>query len=155
MMKIEKATIKIKGKTYNYLKPRAVDMIDLEDRSLGENGQFDMEIYSAEMIKLVSPTLTVEGLVDFKPQEVTLANGEIIIVPEMGYSNWKQEMTSSKKFSRVELAKKTLRASGVEGNISLDGFKYEDIDNLATAFYSLYDSTELNAVIEEISTTCF
>ncbi|MGL5050485.1 MAG: hypothetical protein ACRC6E_07625 [Fusobacteriaceae bacterium] len=155
MMKIEKATIKIKGKNYTFLKPRAVDMIELEDKAIGTNGEMDFEIYSSEMIKLVAPGLTVDGLVDFVPQEIVLSSGDKIVLPEIGFTKWKAEMTKIGKFSRASLAKNALAISGVSGTISLDDFKYADIDALATGFFKLYDSTELNAVIEEISNSCF
>ncbi len=155
MTKIEKATIEIKGKKLNFLKPRAVDLIEVEDKCIDMDGSLDFNRYASEMLKLVSPTLKLEDFIKSNTQDVIISTGDTVSLPEIGYENWQKEIKEIGGFSRVKLAKCALRASGVSGEITLDGFKYEDIDSLAMAFFKLYDSSELNAVIEEISNVCF
>lgn len=155
MTKIEKATIEIKGKKVNFLKPRAVDLIEVEDKCIGLDGSLDFNKYATEMLKLVSPTLKIEDFVKSEAGEVVLTTGDTVSVPEIGYDNWQNVIKEMGGFSRVKMAKEALKASGVSGEITLDGFKYEDIDSLAMAFFKLYDSSELTEVIEEISNVCF
>lgn len=155
MTKIEKATIEIKGKKVNFLKPRAVDLIEVEDKCIGLDGSLDFNKYATEMLKLVSPTLKIEDFIKSEPSEVVLSSGDTILIPEIGYDNWQNAIKEIGEFSRVKMAKGALRASGVSGEITLDGFKYEDIDGLAMAFFKLYDSSELTEVVEKISDVCF
>lgn len=155
MIKIEKSTIKIKGKDYNFLKPTAVDLIEIEDKCLRPDGTVDGVLYNELMLGLVSRTLKIDDLVEFVPQDVELSDGNVLSLPQIPYKQWVEILTEIGGFSRVKLAKAAIASTGVSGDITLEGFKYEDIDSLAMAFFSLYETEELREVVEEISTFCF
>jgi hypothetical protein len=153
-IKIEKCTIEIKGKKVNFLKPTAIDIIEVEDKCFGANGTINPVQYKEEMLKLISNTLKSSDLVEFVPQAVKLSSGDELSIPEIGYDVWVKTISEIEGFSRVKLAKQALLASGLSGVNDLSGFKYEDIDSLAMAFFSLYDNSELDRVVDELITFC-
>lgn len=155
-LKIEKATINIKGKDYNFLKPTAVDLIEIEDKCFKGDGTLDRSLYQESILGLVSKKISVEDLVEFsKDNEVELSSGDKLSIPEIGYSKWIKTIEAIGEFSRVKLAKTAIASTGVSGEINLSGFKYEDIDQLAMAYFTLYDTAELTKAVDEIATFCF
>lgn len=154
-MKIEKCTINIKGKEYNFLKPTAVDLIEIEDKCLRPDGTIDGVLYNELMLGLVSRTLNIEDLVTFVPQDVELSDGNILSIPQIPYKQWAEILAGIGSFSRIKLAKAAVASTGVSGEITLEGFKYDDINSLAMVFFGLYETDELRGVVEEISTFCF
>ena len=155
MIKLEKGTIVIKGKKYAFLKPTAVDLIEIEDSCIGKDGSIDTSNYNQKMLGLVSKDLKVDDLIEYIPQTVSLSDGTQLCVPKIDYNKWLNIGMATEGFSRVKMAKHVVASTGVSGEISLDNFSYEDIDSLAKAFYNMYDSSELNRVVDEISTFCF
>lgn len=155
MKKIEKAVVVIKNVEYAFLKPSAVELIEIEDKCIGVDGEIDNVLYNNLMVKLVDAKLKADDLIVFNKQNIELSSGDILSLPEVGYEAWANVIGKMEKFSRVEMAKHAIKASGVSGDISLSGFKYEDIDKLAMAFFSLYDASELKRVVDEIATFCF
>lgn len=155
MLKIEKATIVIKEKEYAFLKPTAVELIEIEDDCFKEDGTMDVNKYNQKMLGLVSKSLKVEDLVEYRKQDIEMSDGTTLTIPEIGYYNWTNEISKIEKFSRVKLAKCALRATGVSGEIDLSTFKYEDIDKLSMAFFNLYNNEELKRVVDEVATFCF
>lgn len=152
--KIESQTIKIKGTEYTFLKPNAVDMIEIEDRCIGADGAIDEIGYAKRLLELVDRSLKIDDFIKFNGEPVELSSGDKIVIPDTGFDVWNDEVRSIETFSRVKLATIALRLSGVKGEISLHEFKYEDIDSLAMRAYTLYDSSELTKLIEKITSFC-
>lgn len=155
MVKIEKCTIKIKGKDYNFLKPTAVELIEIEDKSINPNGTINVKLFNDSVLKLVSAKLSADDLVEFKPQEVELSSGDKLSLPEVGYDKWTSVMEEMGTFSRIKLAKTAVASTGVSGEITLAGFTYQDIDALAMAYFGMYDVSEMTRVVDEVTTFCF
>lgn len=152
--KIEKATITIRDKEYSFLKPTAVDIIEIEDKNMDSSGSLNIVAYNKDLLSLVSRDLKADDFVKFNKQEIEMSNGETIILPEIGYERWAKEVVEIGAFSRAKLAKRALAATGLTGDISLAEFKYNDIDGLALAFFTMYDSEELQDVVKQINTFC-
>lgn len=153
-IKMEKSTIIINEKEYNFLKPTAVDIIEIEDKCFRPDGSLDQNKYNELMLGLVSKKLKIDDLVTFNRQVVTTTTGEEIELPRVAYTDWIKSLEAIGEFSRVKLAKTALACTGVTGEITFGGFKYADIDALAMAYFSMYDTTELKRVVDEIATFC-
>ncbi|MGL5712746.1 MAG: hypothetical protein ACRCX2_06985 [Paraclostridium sp.] len=151
---LEKATINIQGKEYNFIKPYACDFIDIEDHSYEEEG-FNEVKFKTLLLRLVSQKIKIDDLVKIRVEDITLSSGDVIRLNPIGYESYKKIVNEIKKFSRTSMAKEALKCAGVAGNITLNGFKYEDISALADAFYTMYDDSELDEVVDEIATFCF
>ncbi|MGL5717428.1 MAG: hypothetical protein ACRCX7_11085 [Cetobacterium sp.] len=155
MVKIEKSAITIKGKEYSFLKPTAVELIEIEDKCFKPDGTMDTALYNELMIGLISKTIKIGDLVEFNSQEVELSTGDKLTLPEVGYAKWLSNLEEMGGFSRIKLAKTAVASTGVSGEINLSGFKYQDIDALAMAYFTLYDTSELKRVVDEVATFCF
>ncbi|MGL5716968.1 MAG: hypothetical protein ACRCX2_28390 [Paraclostridium sp.] len=153
--KIERAEIVINGEKKVFLKPNAIELIEIEDKCITSTGGMSNAIYNKLMLGLVDAKLKVEDLVKFKSEPIEMSSGEFVSIPEIGYDKWASALEEMDSFSRVELARHALRATGVTGDITFSGFKYGDIDSLAIGFFSLYDASELKRVVDEIATFCF
>lgn len=153
--KIERAEIVINGEKKVFLKPSAIELIEIEDKCITSNGGMSNTIYNKLMLGLVDAKLKVEDLIEVNNEPIEMSTGEFVTIPEIGYDKWSSVLEGMESFSRVELAKHALRATGVSGDITFSGFKYEDIDSLAMGFFSLYDVSELKRVVDEIATFCF
>ena len=145
----------IKDKEYNFLKPTAVELIEIEDQCFKADGTLDQIKYNELILGLVSKKISAKDLVTFNKNEVELSSGDKLSIPEIGYDKWLCSLEAIGGFSRIKLAKNAVSATGVSGEVNLSGFKYEDIDALAMAFFTLYDVTELNKAVDDITTFCF
>ena len=154
-IKLEKCTVIIKGKECNFLKPTAVDIIEVEDKCFRPDGTLDQRKYNELMVGLVSSKISVLDLVEFKKNDVELSSGDTLSLPEIGYDKWLSSLEEIEGFSRIKLAKNAVAITGVSGEITLSGFKYEDIDALAMAYFTMYDTSELSRVVDEVATFCF
>ncbi len=151
---IEKSTIQILGKEYTFLKPYACDLIDIEDSCISKDGFNEIE-YMKKILKLVDNTIELEDLVKFNGCEVKLSTGETIKVDDIGYFNYKERSSKIKKKTRTNFCKELLKINGVEGNIMLNCFTYDDVNDLANAYFELYDDSELLEVVGKITDFCF
>lgn len=154
MVKIESANIELKGKTYTFLKPTAVEVIELQDNCLTTNGT-DILKYATGLLKWVSKDLSIQDFVTYNKKTIELSNGETLILPEIKYEDWFNSISKYPNFSRVSYAKEALKSLGVEGNIDLSCYSYDDISNLGIAYIELYDDSELKGVIEQLENSCF
>ena len=150
---IEKETITIKGKDYTFLKPTAVEIIELQDSCFSE-GKIDVIKYARGLLGMISKELKVEDFVKFNPKEVELHDGSKFTFPEIPYEKWAEEIAKQGKFSRAAMAKIALASSGVEGNITLQGMNYNDIHNLAMGYFELYDDSDLKEITNTIENFC-
>ncbi|MGL5713872.1 MAG: hypothetical protein ACRCX2_12690 [Paraclostridium sp.] len=155
MVKIEKSTIIIKNKEYAFLKPTAVDLIEIEDKCICIDGTIDTALYDELMLGLVSKDIKKSDLIEYIPQTVELSDGNELSIPEVPYDKWLASMESMESFSRIRLAKNALIATGASGEITFTGFQYADIDKLAMAYFGMYDASELRRVVDELNTFCF
>ena len=153
-IKIESAKIKLNGKEYTFLKPTAVEVIELQDSCLTTDGT-DVLKYANGLLKWISKDLSIQEFVQYNKKEVELTNGETLILPEMKYEEWFSSISKYTSFSRVNYAKEALKSLGVEGNIDLSNYSYDDISGLGLAYIELYDDSELKKVIEQIEDCCF
>lgn len=154
-MKLEKATIKVKGKEVDFLKPTVIELIEIEDDCMDLNGNIDVLKYNERMISLLGCSYKVEDFVKVKRKDIELSTGEKFTIPEMSYEEWFKKMKSFDKLSRIQFAKTAIALTGVSGNITLEGFTYDDITNIGLSFATMYDDSELNEVVEQINKTCF
>lgn len=154
MAKLEKATITILGKEYNFIKPYACDLIDIEDKSY-IGGEFNNFEYMSSMLKLVSQKLNAEDLIIKNLEPVTLTNGTALPITDIGYKKYVSLVNELRPVTRTKAAKEILKMVGVSGEIDLSAYSYEDLNIMASAFYGMYDDSELEKVVEEISTFCF
>ncbi|MEG0151554.1 MAG: hypothetical protein RR744_00045 [Cellulosilyticaceae bacterium] len=151
---LEKATINIQGKEYNFIKPYACDFIDIEDQCYEEEG-FNEVKFKTLLLGLVSQKIKMDDLVKLTVDEVQMSSGDMVKLNPVDYATHKKIVGGFKKFSRTGMAKEALKCAGVTGNISLNNFTYEDVSRLADAFYGMYDDSELDEVVDEIATFCF
>lgn len=150
---IEKAKIEIRGKEYTFLKPTAVEIIELQDSCFAD-GVVDTMKYARGLLAMISKDLRVEDFVKFQPKEIELHDGSKFTFPEIPYDKWSEQIASQGKFSRVAMAKLALASSGVEGNITLQGMNYNDIHNLAMGYFELYDDSDLKEITDKIENFC-
>ena len=153
-VKIESAKIKLNGKEYTFLKPTAVEIIELQDSCLTTDGT-NLLSYANGLLKWVSNDLSIQDFVKYNKKEVKLTNGEVLILPEIKYEDWFNSISKYPTFSRVNYAKEALKSLGVEGKIDLSNYSYDDISGLGLAYVELYDDSELKKVIEQIENCCF
>lgn len=154
MAKLEKATIVIQGKEYNFIKPYACDLIDIEDKSYA-SGEFNNFEYMSGVLKLVSQKLNAEDLVIANLEPAILTNGTALPVVDIGYKKYISLVNELRPVTRTKAAKEVLKMAGVSGEINLSAYSYEDLNIMASAFYNLYDDSDLEKVVEEIATFCF
>lgn len=151
---LEKATITVSGKEYNFIKPYACDFIDIEDQCYTEEG-FDDVKFNELILKLVSQKLKIEDLVIKNETEVELSSGDKLVPKAVPYKEYKKIVKENTPFTRNKASKMFLGMAGVTGEIILNNFTYMDITNMATAVYEMYDDSELEKVVDDITTFCF
>lgn len=154
-MNLETCKINIEGKDYTYLKPTAVELIEIEDKCLTADGGINEVLYAESILRLVSAKLSINDLVKFNNEEIELTSGDKFSIPEIPFKDWDASIKEIGRFSRVEMAKLAIKSTGVSGEIKLDGFKYQDIDAMAHLYFSLYDTSVLKSVIDEVTEKCF
>ncbi|MGL6024984.1 MAG: hypothetical protein ACRC0F_10255 [Cetobacterium sp.] len=152
--KIESAKIIIKGEEIIFLKPRALDVIRIEDRSFSGKEGPDISYYNEAMLSLATRKYKVEDLVNYNPIECKLSNGETVLIPEVGYSIWIKSLSVTGEISRVEAAENAIRFISGDKKATADDLTYSDINELAAAFYGLYEQEELLRVVDEVATFC-
>lgn len=152
---IEQANIKIGGEEYSFLKPLAKDLIMVEDNSIGEDFKMDEFKYLTGLLNLVSPKIDINDLVKKNINPVKLSSGEEITPNDITYKQYNGIVKTIPNIrSRNEVAKAFLALCGVEGDISLDNFTYNDINDLAIAFKDVFDTSELDEVMAKIVNFC-
>lgn len=152
---IEQANIKIGGEEYLFLKPLAKDLIMVEDNSIGEDFKMDEFKYLTGLLNLVSPKIDINDLVKKNINPVKLSSGEEITPNDITYKQYNDIVKTIPNIrSRNEVAKAFLALCGVEGDISLDNFTYNDINDLAIAFKDVFDTSELDEVMAKIVNFC-
>lgn len=154
-MKLEKAIVKIKGQDVTFLKPTVVELINIEDECFDANGNIDKIKYDKAILGLVNASYRVEDFVKRVDEKIELSTKETFSLPEISYEEWMVRLKALPKINRVALTKLALGLSGVSGEITLEGFTYEDITNIGYAFLTMYDDSELNEVVDAIASTCF
>lgn len=149
---LEKATFKIKDKEIVCLKPYACDIMDIEDQSYDDSGNFDSIKYSELMLGLVTDLYKVKDLVKFNNEGIELSSGEKIYPKEIEYKDF---ITLLKKVNkRTDACRAMLRICGVEGEINLNSFTYKDLIALNDGLENLFDEKELNEVMVQIGKFC-
>ena len=147
------AEIKLGGKDYKFIKPKAVELIDIEDSCFTESGVDNIKYYSS-VLGLVSKELKIDDFVKYNKQVVNLSSGEEFAIPEIGYEAWSKSGAEMDKLSRTKLAQLALKAGVPDGEVTLDNFKYDDINGLAEGYMSLYDDSELQDAVSRIISFC-
>ena len=150
---LEKLTIVINEKEYNFLKPYACDLIDIEDQSF-EKGVFKAYKFNKLILGLVSQKINIGDLVEFTNPEITLSSGDVLTVEDMGYDKYQEVLQNISKKTRVGFCKEFLKASGIEGKVDLKSFSYDDINVCADAFVGIYDDSKLLEVVDSVSGFC-
>jgi len=152
---IEQAKIEICGEEFIFLKPLAKDLIMVEDNSVDENFNIDEYKYITGLLALVSPKIDINKIVHKNVKPLKLSSGEEIIPGDISYKQYNDIMKTIPNIrSRNDVAKAFLRICGVEGEISLDNFTYNDINELAIAFREIFDTSELDEVMSKIINFC-
>ena len=152
---INKGTLTIKGKEYNFLKPKAFRLIAIEDAAY-ETGEFDVNVYNQAILNIVDRKLKAEDFIVKNFEPVDLGDGNVVSVREtVTYDDFIKKVQEIGKPSRLKYAEAYLRFAGFEGENILDNFGYEELNTLAEAFVELFDISELNETIEMIVEYCF
>lgn len=152
---LESRNITIKGVEHKFLKPYAYELMDIEDAAK-YNSQ-DSLYYEKAMLRLVNVKLDVEDLVKYVASPMTMSDGSVLTMAKITLSQYMDtlaKLRKTKQITRTAIAKEALVLAGVSGDISLNEFKYEDLDVLADEFSGMYDTAELDEVVDTISTFC-
>ena len=168
-LKFDKITIA--GKEYEFLKPKPVQLMDLEDEcyKTNENGEIvlDSGLYADQLIKIVDKSLVAKDFIKFNPTKIELSNGKTIEAIDIGYERYnKAKETLARKVSRKKMAMMYIECCGLHPHDSLTNPKadvdetfivmtdltYDDLLSLAEAFSMLYDDSELVEITETIAT---
>lgn len=150
---LEKGKVTINGKEYEFLKPYACDIIEIEDSSYGDNFKFNEMVYLKGMLGLVSPELKVDDLVTLNKTPIKLSTGEEIVPKDISFEEFLKRRSEITSVTRNTFAKEMLELCGIEDVQGLQSFKYSDISDLADAYLSLFDRTILDKAVDDI--TCF
>lgn len=152
MIGIEGLKIKVKDKEYNILKPYPITIANIEKKSY-INGVFDIGRYEDELLRLISRDLKKQDLVSFTPKSVELDNGVVLTPCEISYEQYEKML---KTFSSDDMTKIVNNFFTICGNSAIkpEELTKDDIYNIANAYVELYDKSELDNVLDQLTKFC-
>lgn len=149
-MDIEQKIIKINDKDYKFLKPYPITIVNIEKRCYN-NGVFDPDRYETELLALVSKSLKRDDMVVYTGKKVKLDSGMELEPIQIPYKQYAKMMASYQTDDATKLVQNFLTICNAN-EIKPEDLSMDDIYNIMEAYVSLYDRTELDRVISEITT---
>lgn len=142
--------VTIKGKEYEFPKPKVLFWVELEDSCFDSNtNTFDELAYRAKLIELVTKDVTIEDLVEYNEVTLVLENGATIKTNKLEYRNFFVALTAvAKKLNRIKTVSTFLEICNSE--IPLDSLTYNDINTISNNLKSVFNTDELAEVILQI-----
>lgn len=149
---IEKVTIKIKEKEYSFLKPAAIDIVEIERKSFA-NGKFNSFIYEDCLLSIVSKDINKESLVKFNGSDIELSSGVILTPQQISFKQYEKMTENVQSDNMSQSIGNYLKICGNE-KIDIRSLTKEDIYKIYDAYVTLYDRSELDDVLEKLNSFC-
>ena len=151
-MSLEKVNITICGKEYSFLKPMAINMVEIERKSI-VNGEFNVSAYEDQLLAMVSKFIKKEDLVKYNGAEVKLSSGETLSAKKISVKQYEDLVGG---LATRPIAKTVEDFMSMCGQPKYDVSKLtkDDVYNILDACSNIYDRTELDNVIEKLSSFC-
>lgn len=152
-MALEKLEIRVNGQDYTCLKPYPITLMQIEANCTRNDGTLDYDKWTDEILKLISKDIKKEDLVKYNQANVKLENGTELIPSEIPYKQYVQDFNKLKNGLKDirGIMNTYLKYCGID-KYDLDTLSYDDLWAIMDAYNKMFDETELNKVIESIST---
>lgn len=149
---IEKVTIKIKEKEYSFLKPAAIDIVEIERKSFVD-GKFNSFIYEDCLLAIVSKDINKESLVKFNGDSIELSSGVVLNPQQISFKQYEKMTENIQSDNMSQSIGNYLKICGNE-KIDIRSLTKEDIYKIYEAYVTLYDRSELDDVLEKLNSFC-
>lgn len=149
---IEKVTIKIKEKEYSFLKPAAIDIVEIERKSFVD-GKFNYFIYEDCLLGMVSKEINKDTLVKFNGDSIELSSGVVLSPQQISFKQYEKMTENVQSENMSQSIGNYLKICGNE-KIDIRSLTKEDIYKIYEAYVTLYDRSELDNILEELNSFC-
>ncbi len=147
---LETIQIKILDKEYNMLKPRAMDILKIEDASYDIKGNIDLFSLQTGVLSLVDKKAHYS---DYVKNIGTVVHG--CDISKLTYKQYCEIMPSSGKIDRVGCVEKVISWTAVEGCKNIDVMSLDEINEIFYAALECYSGVDvLNKLVDDFYTFC-
>lgn len=147
---LETIQIKILDKEYNMLKPRAMDVLKIEDAAYDLKGNIDIFELQTGILALVDKKAHYS---DFVKNVGTLVNG--CDISKLTYKQYCELIPSTGKIDRVGSVEKIITWTAVDGCKNIDVMSLDEINEIFYASLDCFSGVEvLNKLVDDFYTFC-
>lgn len=151
-MNLEKMSITICGKEYTFLRPMAIQMVEMERKSMID-GEFNMSAYEKQLLEMVSKSIKKEDLVKFVGSDITLSSGVVLSPKQISLEQYETLVDGLATRPVVNTVEDFMSMCG-QSKYDISSLTKDDVYAILDACATLYDRTELDIVIEKLNSFC-
>lgn len=145
---LETIQIKILDKEYNMLKPRAMDVLKVEDSAIDISGNIDMYELQKGILGLVDKKANVNKYVKNIGKKVHGCD-----LSKLSYKDFCSILPSDGRIDRVGTVTKIIALTGIENCKQIDVMSSIEINDIYMGALSCYEGVEvLNKLVEDFYT---
>lgn len=149
---LEQLSIVIKGKEYKFLKPMAINMVELE-RQAYKNGVFDKCAYEQGLLRMVSKELNRDDFFEFVGNESELSDGTKLKPRQISIKQYEELVGGISERPIEKTINMYFEICGID-KYDISTLTREDIYKILQECNNIYASSELDEVVDKLANFC-